>query len=116
MADYRNKMGSGQVNATAFLKAIAGDVGVDMHFPNLYISEGESVAVSPARYFVNGQEMTYSVAIDDTSVVSVAKSGENLLFTAHKSGTTTATVVASGGVEHNFNITVRRNTNQNGWL
>lgn len=116
MADYRNKMGSGQVNATAFLKAIAGDVGVDMHFPNLYISEGESVAVSPARYFVNGQEMTYSVTIDDTSVVSVAKSGENLLFTAHKSGTTTATIVASSGVEHNFNITVRRNTNQNGWL
>lgn len=116
MADYRGQMGSGQVNAEAFLRAIAGDGGVEMHFPNLYISVGGSVALSAARYFVGGEALSYTVTIEDTTVAQVTKSGENLLFTGSKSGTTAATITASNGKSHSFNITVRCEANSNGWL
>ena len=117
MADYRGGMGSGQVNAEAFLAAIAGDAGADMVFPNLYIALGGSVAVDPSRYFV-GQGLTYTVTIADTAVASVAKSDNSsvLVFNGLQSGSTTATVKASNGASFEFNITVRRGANDNGWL
>ena len=117
MADYRGGMGSGQVNAEAFLAAIAGDVGADMVFPNLYIALGGSVAIDPSRYFV-GQGLTYTVTIADTAVATVAKgeSSSVLVFAGLQSGSTVATIKASNGASFDFNITVRRGANDNGWL
>ena len=117
MADYRGGMGSGQVNAEAFLAAIAGDVGADMVFPNLYIALGGSVAIDPSRYFV-GQGLTYTVTIADTAVASVAQKNNTnvLVFNGLQSGSTTATIKASNGASFEFGITVRRGANDNGWL
>ena len=114
LAPFKGEMGSGQVNATKFLAAIGGeDVGVAMHFPNITIKVGGSVAVAPAMYFVGGESLTYKVAIADTSVVTCEESGDKLLFKGLKSGATTATIEASNGEKHSFNITVRKS---DGWL
>ena len=113
MADYRGGMG-GQVNAEAFLAAIEG-AGVDMRFPNLYVATDREMAVAPARYF-KGDNQTFTVNIADTEVASVTKSGAMLLFKGLKSGSTAATITASGGSSQTFTITVRRGANDNGWL
>ena len=120
LADYRGHMGAGQVNTAAFLAAIAGDdAGQQMRFPNLYIATDSSVAVSAARYFADGQSLTYTVQIADTSIATVAKAqgnSNNLIFTALQSGSTAATITASNGKSFDFTITVRRGANNNGWL
>lgn len=115
LAEYRGGMGSGQINATAFLEAIAG-AGSRMHFPNLYISEGAEVAVAPSRYFEQGESLTYEVSIADGDVARCTKSGTKLLFKGLCSGSTSALVKASNGEQHSFNITVRRTATENGWL
>ncbi len=115
LSPYKGKMGSGQVNAAAFLAAIEG-AGVEMRFPNLYIAEGGIVATIPARYFLGGEDLTYTVNIADESIVSVSTEDNKLLFEGLKSGSTKASIKASNGVEHSFNITVRKGANSNGWL
>lgn len=114
MSDYRGGMG-GQVDATAFLAAIEG-AGVDMRFPNLYIATGAQVAVAPARYFKSGDNQTFSVTIANTAIATVEKSGSALVFKGVESGSTEATITASGGSSQRFTITVRRGANSNGWL
>jgi hypothetical protein len=108
-------MGTGQVNADAFLAAIAGG-GVEMRFPNLYIAEGGVAATSPARYFLNGENMTYTVTIADESIASCTMEDNKALFNGLKRGSTAASVKASNGVEHKFTITVRKGANDSGWL
>ena len=115
LAPYKGQMGSGQVNAAAFLAAIEG-AGVEMRFPNLYIAEGGEVATVPARYFLGGEELTYTVTIADESVATCSIKDGKSVFSGLKSGSTTATIKASNGVEHAFNITVRKGANSNGWL
>lgn len=114
---YKGGMGAGQVDAAKLLAAIEG-VGVPMRFPNLYIEEGESVAVVPARYFLNGEQNTYSVTIAKSDIASCEKRGQDLLFKGLKSGSTTATISVSGATteQHTFVITVRKGAGENGWL
>ena len=115
LSPYKGQMGSGQANAAAFLAAIEG-AGVEMRFPNLYIAEGGSVATIPARYFVDGENLSYSVTISDASIAGCSISDGKALFSGLKSGSTTATIKASNGIEHKFNITVRKGAGSNGWL
>ena len=114
MSQFKGKMGSGQVNASKFLAAIGGeDVGVSMHFPNLVIKLEDSISVNPALYFVGGENLTYMVTIDDSSVATHKAEGGNIVFSGVKVGTTKASIKASNGEEHSFNITVRKS---DGWL
>ena len=71
LSDFRGQMGAGQINAEAFLAAIADGAGAEMVFPNIYIALGGSVAVNPARYFVGGDSLTYSVTASDSSLVEI---------------------------------------------
>ena len=114
LAPFKGQMGSGQVNAAKFLAAIGGEnVGVAMHFPNLTIKVGGAVAVAPAIYFVGGENLTYEVTITDTSVATCESKDGKHLFSGLKSGATKATIKASNGEKHSFNITVRKS---DGWL
>ena len=114
LAPFRGQMGSGQVNASKFIAAIGGeDAGVKMHFPNLVIKAGDSISVNPALYFVGGENLTYEVTIEDSTVATCKKEGKNFVFTALRAGATKASVKASNGDVHSFNITVR---NSDGWL
>ncbi len=115
LAPFAGQMGAGQINAEAFLAAIEG-AGVEMRFPNLTIAEGKIVSVSPARYFVEGETLTYTVKIADESVAKCESREGKLLFEALASGSTTATITASNGVEHAFVVTVRKSFGSNGWL
>jgi hypothetical protein len=111
---YRGKMGSGQVNATKLLAAIEG-AGVPMRFPNIYVAEGEKSVVVPAHYFVGGEQMTFSVTIQNGEIANCTQKDGKLIFEGKKSGSTTATLTAQG-ISHSFTITVRKSANGNGWL
>lgn len=115
LRNYRGKMGEGQVDAFAFLNAIAG-AGVDMTFPNVFVALDGQTVISPAIYFENGASQTYTVNISDGSVASCNADGKNLVFKGLKEGQTSATVKASNGKSFDFIITVRKGAAGNGWL
>ena len=110
MNSFRGKMGYGQVNAYAFLKAIEGS-GVEMTFPNIFVSVGESKVIDPSVY-MDGNNFTPSVA--DSSIATVEMKGGKLVVTGHKEGQTTASI--TGSRTDNFVITVRNGAAGNGWL
>ena len=115
LRNYRGKMGEGQVDAYAFLNAIAG-AGVDMTFPNVFVALDGQTVIAPAIYFENGVSQTYTVNISDGSVASCNADGKNLVFKGLKEGQTSATVKASNGKSFDFIITVRKGAAGNGWL
>ena len=112
LAPFKGQMGAGQVNAEKFLAAIEGK-GIAMHFPNVLVKVGAVTAVAPAMYFKGGEELTYTIEIADTAVAACEMKDGKALFTGLKSGATTASITASNGAKHLFNITVRKS---NGWL
>lgn len=117
LSSYAYKMGSGQVNAEALLKAIGDDAnGTPMSFPNIYVKKGSSVTVIPGSFFVDGENLTYTVSIDDTAVATVETDRNKLTFHGLKTGTTKARIDAGNGIGNNFTVTVRDETSGNGWL
>ena len=114
LKDYRGKMGSGQVDAHAFLQAIAG-VGVEMTFPNLFIALDGQVTIAPAMYFKNGGKK-FEVTISDSSVAAYAAEGSKLVFFGEKEGQTSAVIKSDSGESFTFTITVRKSAASNGWL
>ena len=115
LKDYRGKMGNGQVDAYAFLQAIAG-AGVDMVFPNVYVAVNGSATYVPSMYFKNGDNLTYTVSIDNAAVASCKSEGNKLVFTGLASGQTSAVITASDGTSMSFTVTVRNSAAGNGWL
>ncbi len=115
LGDFVGKMGTGQVNAEALLAAMDG-AGIEMRFPNLTLTVGEPVVVNPIRYFMDGEELTYSVTIADTSLATCKNQDGKLLFEGLASGSTTAAITASNGVSHSFSIVVRKSDTGAGWL
>ena len=114
LAPFKGQMGAGQVNTAKFLAAIEGsDAATAMHFPNVVVKIGEVVAVAPAIYFADGESLTYTFTIEDSSVATFEQRDNKVLFKGIKSGTTTASVKASNGEQHSFVITVRKS---DGWL
>ena len=72
LSQYVGKNG-GLVNADKLLAAIEGEeAGTAVTFPNIYLGIGEENAVKedPARYFVNGESLSYTLKIDNTSVAT----------------------------------------------
>lgn len=113
--DYTGKMGSGQVNAYNFLKAIEGS-GAAMSFPNVLVAEGGIATLVPSRYFTDGDGLTYSVSVKDGSIASASVAGGKLTVKGLKAGQTAATVTASDGRKNDFVITVKAKTAGEGWL
>ena len=114
LSDFRGQMGAGQVNAAALLAAIDG-AGLEVRFPNLYLAVGTAQAVSPARYFKQGDELTYTLSIADPSISTYSQLNGMLYFQGLQVGATTAEITASNGEKQQFTITVRETTH-NGWL
>ena len=114
LAPFKGEMGAGQVNAVKFLAAIGDEKnGVDMHFPNVLVTVGSVAAYAPAMYFVDGESLTYEITISDTTVATCELKDGKAIFSGLKSGATTASITASNGEVHKFNITVRKSS---GWL
>lgn len=116
MNDFRGKMGHGQVNAYALLKAVEGS-GVQMTFPNLYVAEGGQTTVAPAMYFLDGEALTYTVTVDDQTIATVGEIvNGKMVVKGLVAGQTKAAIKASNGVTNEFVITVRPGATGNGWL
>ena len=111
---YRGKMGK-LVNAGALLRAIEGS-GSEMKVPNVYVAPEQMVEMDLAFYFLNGEQLTYSCNVIDSSVATVKIIGTKLSVTGLVSGTTMATIKTSNGKEQSITITVRKNANNNGWM
>ncbi len=70
LSQYVGKAG-GLVNARAFLEAIAdNNNGTEVSFPNIYLGIGDDnqVIETPARYFKEGEGLTYTLKIDNSSI------------------------------------------------
>lgn len=113
--NYKGKMGHGQVDAYAFLQAIAG-AGSDMTFPNVYVAVGGTSTLVPSMYFKNGDALTYTVTIENGSIASCESVNGKLVFKGLANGQTAASVKASNGETASFVITVRNSAAGNGWL
>lgn len=114
---YKGKMGAGQVDAAALLAKIEG-VGAPMHFPNIYVPEGEEYAINPARFFPEGEANEFEVVIENQDIAAYRISEGKLIFEGKKSGTTGAKLVVKGDrtEQHDFVITVRKGAGSNGWM
>lgn len=111
MGDFKGKMGYGQVNAYALLKAIEG-AGVEMTFPNLYVAVGGQVSVLPSMYM---EGSTFSIHVEDSSIASAETVDGKIVVKGIKTGQTKASV-SSGTRTDDFVITVRETADNNGWL
>lgn len=109
---YRGKMGNGQVNAYAFLKAIEG-AGVPMTFPNVLVDVDKETVLTLSTYFdtVAGA----SVSVSDASVASASVENGLLKVRGLAKGQTSA-VISVGNESRSFVITVRDDAPSGGWL
>lgn len=118
LSQYVGKVG-GLVDAEMLLAAIADEkAGSHVTFPNIYLGIGEenSVIEDPSRYFIDGENLTYNITIDDTSIATGGIKEGKAIFTGLAEGATSASIAASNGETHTFNITVRKSANGSGWL
>lgn len=116
LSTYKDKMGAGQVNAYALLKAVE-NAGVDMSFPNIYLAVGGKSTVIPSMYFVDGDGLEYNVSITDGTIASCSvDAAGRLVFEGLKEGQTTAVIKSGSTLSQDFVITVRKNTSDAGWL
>lgn len=116
LTGYKGKMGAGQVNAYALLKAISG-MEANMTFPNVFVSVGGRSTVMPSLYFADGDNKEYTVVIDNTSIASCTiDHAGRIVFEGLAQGQTPASVTASDGTVQEFVITVRQKADDAGWL
>ena len=113
---YTNMMGHGMLNAAALLNNIDNGAGSDMKVPNMYVAPDGTTKIDFARYFLNGENLTYTFSSENNSIASVAVNGTIATITGHQVGMVNATVTTSTGVSQTIVITVRKNANDNGWL
>ena len=115
LAAYRGKMGK-LVNAGALLKAIENS-GSDMKIPNIYIAPDERKVIDFASIFLNGENLTYDVTIPDRNIIKQLRlEGHSMEIVAGEEGMTQLTIKIGADKEQTITVTVRKNSNNNGWL
>mgnify|MGYP001629495489 FL=1 len=112
---YKDKMGAGLVNAGNLLSEIEGN-GSEMIVPNVYVGLEKAESIDLARYFVNGESLTYTCTMADTSIATASVNGTVLTVTGVKAGITKLTVSTSNGKSQTVTVTVRKGANDNGWM
>ncbi len=110
MGDFKGKMGYGQVNAYALLKAIEGS-GVEMSFPNVFVGLGAQKTIDPSVYM---DGTAFTAVSSDPAVATVEVVNGKVVIKGIAQGQTEATV--TGSRTDSFVITVRESANGNGWL
>lgn len=115
LSKYIGKMGSGVIDAGILLNNIE-ESGVDMKLPNIYVGEGKTYTLDLARYFVDGERLTYTCDLNDSSIANVEVSGTLLKVTGTKSGSAQINVKASNGMNQTITVVVRKNAGDNGWM
>ena len=113
LTEYKGKMGYGQADSYAFLKAIEG-AGAEMSFPNVMVAEGEEAVYAPSLYFKGGESLSYGVSIENASVASAEIKGNKLTIKGLSKGQTKARITADNGKSFDFVITVKDGSSS--WL
>ena len=113
LSKYRGKMGR-LVNAAALLHAVK-DGGHDMKLPNIYLAPAENQEIDLARFFVNGEALSYSATVADDAVAAVSVTGTTMTVIGVAEGFTTIDI-AAGGEVYTVIVTVRNGANSNGWM
>lgn len=113
LIDRKGKMGK-LADAGQLLAAIDG-AGSDMKVPNVYVATGKAATIDLARYFVKGEELTYTCTGANEGVAKTTVTGTLLKVEGVADGSTTATIQA-GNLSQIITITVRKNAGSNGWL
>ena len=113
LSKYRGKMGR-LVNAAALLHAVK-DGGHDMKLPNIYLAPAENQEIDLARFFVNGEALSYSATVAEAGVATVGVAGTIMTVTGVAEGFTTIDI-AAGGEVYTVIVTVRNGANSNGWM
>lgn len=72
--------------------------------------------IVPSMYFKDGDDLTYTVTIENGTIASCESKDGKLVFKGLSSGQTAASVKASNGESASFIITVRSKAAGNGWL
>ena len=111
---YKGKMGK-LVDAGALLTAIEG-AGSVMKVPNVYMSPGKTTELDLARYFVDGERLTYTCIVSDSSVATCHVSGTVMIVKGVSVGATSITIKTSGGQTQEIVVTVRNNAGDSGWM
>lgn len=114
LSKYVGKMGR-LVNAGALLKAIEG-AGSDMKIPNVYIAPGSETTISLEKFFVDGENLSYTCSVVNNNIAEAVISGTVLRIKAKNVGTTTISIVIGNGTEQTITVTVREKASDNGWL
>ena len=120
--DYRGKMGK-LIDAGALLRAIDGTApnangkpaGSDMRVPNILVAPSEVQKIDLAKFFVDGETLTYSVEGANAAIATTEVDGTMLVVTGMASGATSATITA-GEKTQTIAITVRKSGSGSGWL
>ena len=120
--DYRGKMGK-LIDAGALLRAIDGTApnangkpaGSDMRVPNILVAPSEVQKIDLAKFFVDGETLTYSVEGANAAIATTEVDGTMLVVTGVASGATSATITA-GEKTQTIAITVRKSGSGSGWL
>lgn len=86
-----------------------------MRVPNITIDLGATYTIDLAKYFVNGETLTYSVEGANVSVATTKVEGTKLVVTGVATGATTATIKANNTTQ-TIAITVRKGSSGNGWM
>ncbi len=116
LSQYRGNVG-GMVDAGALLNAIDGDnTGVPMKVPNVYVALEKETTVDLARFFVNGESLTYTCNPAQSDIASVTMNGTVMTVKGLKVGVTKATINVSDGKSQEIYITVRKTAGDSGWL
>lgn len=111
LEEYRGKMGR-LTDAGALLKAIEGS-GRDMILPNICLGVGATTKLNLDDYFTT--EAT-GVEVGNSAIATAKLEGKIVTIEAIAEGQTTLTLKFSDGTEQRSTITVRRSTNDKGWL
>ena len=112
--DYRGKMGK-LIDAGALLKAIGAGAGSAMRVPNITVAPGEAYEIDLAKFFVDGEKLSYEVTPADVTVATATVEGSKLTVKGLVAGITTATVKIAGEAVQTIAITVHR-AGENGWM
>ena len=115
LSQYRGKMGR-LVNAGALLKAIGNGAGHDMLLPNVYLAPGESQEIDLARFFMDGEVLTYVASAADEKVAKASFDGSVMTVTAGESNGFTTIEITVGDNTYCITVTVRKGANSNGWM
>ena len=113
LIERKGKMGR-LVDAGALLKAI-GNHGSDMIVPNVYLATGKSTSIDLARYFIDGESLSYSCTVADENIATISVDKTILTVNGVADGSTTVTIQA-GSKSQTITVTVRKNAGGSGWL